>query len=190
MSVEPSRSPASGSSRQTGALDDGARQVTPAAQPDLRCQWCSVPLNPGVTTCPTCGSPGVPDPRFDVPEREPEPDPFASATGLLVEQPVIAPWREDEPMLVDEPVVASRKLISPHEAENRQAQTVKTIAIAVVVCVLLGWLAGPLLSAPFESLTGTPVEDTGDLRPLGAFIGLLGGLLVGGLGGVVIWSGR
>ncbi|HUG14478.1 MAG TPA: hypothetical protein VMM78_05595 [Thermomicrobiales bacterium] len=156
----------------------------------LRCQWCSVPLKPGVTLCPTCGSPGVPDPVFSTPEPEPAPAVDALSVTVFDETSVIAPWRDDESLVVDAPVTGSRKQLTVQEAENRQMQTIKLAVIAVLVCGFLGWLAGPLLAGVIESFTGTPVEDSGDLRPMGGFFGMLTGLLVGGIGGVVIWSGR
>jgi len=39
-----------------------------------------------------------------------------------------------------------------------------------------------------ENLTGSPADDTGALRSLGAFVGFLAGMFVGALGGWVTWS--
>lgn len=166
----------------------GAAHVESAAEPGLRCQWCSVPLTSGVTICPTCGSPGVPDPRFTKPE--PERDASALLLEGVVDTSVIAPWRDDGLPSLDDPSPATRKQLTFQEVESRQLRTIMFAAASVLVCAFLGWLAGPLLSGVIESFTGTPVENTGDLRPMGAFFGLLTGFLISGIGGVVIWAGR
>jgi hypothetical protein len=154
----------------------------------LRCQWCFVPLAAGTTICPTCGSPGVPDPRFTKPEPEP------AVPDLLLEgidgAPVIAPWRDDDLSVLNDPPTSKRNTMTFQEAENRQMRTIVFAAVSILVCAFIGWLAGPLLAGTIESFTGTPVENTGDLRPMGAFFGLLTGFFIGGLGGVVIWAGR
>jgi hypothetical protein len=76
------------------------------------------------------------------------------------------------------------------EVERRRLQTIVAISVAILFCAILGWLLGPLLSGPVENITGTPVEDTGDLRPTGLFIGVLVGSMLGSIGGMVIWSGN
>ena len=162
----------------------------------LRCQWCSVPLMPGVTICPTCGSPGIPDPRMtvaglndsDVDEPEPASEEFVAHpktddTGELVE------WWREESKAAD--TAHTREQLSYEEVEQRQVQTLAFIGIAVVVCAVLGWIIGPaLLEGPIESLTGTPVEQRSDLRGMGTFIGLIVGMFIGATGGWVIWASR
>lgn len=111
-------------------------------------------------------------------------------TDEAVDQLVIAPWREDELSTIDEPPASGRATMTFQEAENRQMRTLVFAAVSVLVCAFIGWLAGPLLAGVIESLSGTPVENTSDLRPMGAFFGLLTGFFIGGLGGVVIWAGR
>ncbi len=76
------------------------------------------------------------------------------------------------------------------DVEDRQLQTYGVIIASVVFCVAVGWLAGPLLAGPMESLTGTPIENTSDLRPTGGVLGLLAGFFIGATCGWIIWSGR
>ena len=109
-------------------------------------------------------------------------------------EPIVASADADVPWLElpdesDSPFLRSPKA-SYLESEDRQLQTYGIIIAAVVACVALGWLAGPLLAGPMESLTGTPVENTADLRPTGGFLGLLAGFLIGATGGWAMWSGR
>ena len=94
-------------------------------------------------------------------------------------------WREDEAA-----GTPARVQMSFADAEQRRQQTLVFIAIAVLGCAVAGWLAGPLLAGAMESLTGTPVEDTGDLRPTGGFLGIMVGFMVGAAGGWMIWSGK
>ena len=146
----------------------------------LRCQWCSVTLSPGITICPTCGSAGIADPLMTVPDAEPAPEPVSPQPIELVEW-----WREDE--ADGKP---ARVQMSFVEAERRRQQTIVFIAVAVLACAITGWLAGPLLAGAMESLTGTPVENTSDLRPTGGFLGTMIGFMVGAAGGWLIWSGK
>lgn len=157
---------------------------TPASAGALRCQWCSVPLDAGVTTCPTCGSPGIPDPRLDPPAAAETPARDANAAAQPTE--LVEWWREE-----DEEATRSRKpLLSPDDADQRRMMTLAFIGSATVICVAAGWLAGPLLAGVMENMTGMPVENTSDLRPTGAFLGLLAGFFVGALGGWMIWETR
>jgi hypothetical protein len=130
--------------------------------------------------CPTCGSAGIPDPTMVVPDEEPEPEPVVQQQVELVEW-----WREDE-----EPGKPTRQQLSVADTEARRQQSIIFIVAAVLVCAVAGWLAGPLLAGAMESLTGTPVENTGDLRPTGGFIGVMLGFMVGAFGGWMIWASR
>lgn len=94
-------------------------------------------------------------------------------------------WRDDE--TIED---AARPRPSMQETEQRRLQAVVWIVASIVVCVALGWLAGPLLARFIEGLTGTPADDTGALRSLGAFFGLLTGIFFGALAGWVTWNGR
>lgn len=149
----------------------------------LRCQWCSVTLRQGTVICPTCGSTGVPDPALRVSGTE-----TSGSEGTTPSTSV-----EIEPdSLQHESGDASSPMsrVSYLDVEDRQLQTYGVIVVSVVVFVAIGWLAGPLLAGPMESLTGAPVDNTDDLRPTGSFLGLLTGFLVGATGGWIIWSGR
>ena len=165
-----------------------------ASQPQvaeaLRCQWCSVPLDPGVTVCPRCGSAGVPDPVATAQAQalaEAEAARRAPASPAEDAPPAeLKEWWKDE---IAE-ATSSRRQLTYDEVERRRNQTLLFIAGAVIVCAFLGWLAGPLLRPAMENLTGTPVEDTGDLRPTGLFLGVLFGFLVGATGGWVIQSSK
>jgi hypothetical protein len=134
-----------------------------------------VRLPVGETRCPTCGSPGVPDPNLHAP-----------GIGLL-EEPAVVEQIESKGELhewwLDEDVVESapsRQTRTPDLIEDRLLKTVGILAAAGAVCAILGWLIGPLFLSPLmESITGTPVESAGDLRPMGATLGLLVGLFFG-----------
>jgi len=189
---EPTPSPSDSDSAGVSTIDQPI-----AGQGPLRCQWCSVPLADGVTVCPTCGSPGIPDPRMTVPGlTEPEiieQDPLAAA----VAKPAIA---GDEGALVEwwnnetSPKSATgmrREILTYEEAEQRRTHSLIFIGCAIVVGCALGWLIGPaLLESPFESLTGANVENASDLRSMGTIGGLITGMFVGAAGGWVIWSTR
>jgi hypothetical protein len=164
----------------------------------LRCQWCSVPLQPGVTICPTCGSPGIPDPRLsagtmedlDISDARPTVAPVTNDAVAVDERDLVEWWKHEtlnaEPL--DEPQQA---LPSFEDVERRRTQSLVFICSAVVVCGMLGWLIGPsLLVGPFEGLTGTTVKNLSDLRGMGTIGGVLLGLFIGSTGGWVIWSTR
>lgn len=157
-----------------------------AASHPLHCQWCAMSLQPGVTTCPSCGSRSIPDSRMIVPGTEHAAQTTAESivTSPEIAVPAVEQSRESDSSLPPLPK------LSYLEMEDRQLQTYGVIIVSVIVCVALGWLAGPTLSGPMEALTGTPVENTADLRPTGGFLGLLAGFLIGATGGWAIWSGR
>jgi hypothetical protein len=159
------------------------------AQPSgaLRCQWCNTALPAGATLCPSCGSAGVADPRLTSVAELP--------VGLVEAVPDLATradaselvewWRDnDDP--ADDAILAPK--LSLEELEARRVRTFAAIGVAVVVCVGLGWLAGPLLAPGMERLTGTTVEHPSDLRGAGTFLGALVGMFVGAIGGWIIWS--
>jgi hypothetical protein len=173
-----------------------AANLTSEAQ-SLRCQWCSVPLAAGVTTCPTCGSAGVADPQMSVAglteldeleqatwstpgpvEDEHESSPIAAAE--LVE------WWND-----GESVGAGVGTLDFMAVERRRTQSLMFIGGSVLVCALLGWLIGPsLLVGPFEGVTGTNVEHLSDLRTMGTVGGFIIGMFIGACGGWVIWADK
>jgi hypothetical protein len=189
MSIDqPHRYSSDGPSRPAASI--GAPGAVDTSSPAvMRCQWCSVPLKPGVVLCPTCGSPGIPDPRLSAPEPEPLDVQMVSS---VMESDIIAPWRSDDDVAISTASSSgSRAQMTFQEAERRQVRSIVFVAGSVLVCAVLGWLAGPLfLTGVIESFTGTPVENPDDLRPMGAFFGLTSGFLIGGIGGVVIWSDR
>jgi hypothetical protein len=153
----------------------------------LRCQWCNTALPAGATLCPSCGSAGVADPRLtsaaDLPagliEAAPEQAPRADAAELVE-------WWRDDDDLADDAVATPKMTLA--ELEARRMRTFIAIGVAVVVCIALGWLAGPLLAPAMERLTGTTVEHPSDLRGAGTFLGALVGMFVGAVGGWIIWS--
>ena len=178
------------------------RQAISAAQGTaagtLRCQWCSVPLQPGVTTCPTCGSPGIPDPRLSVTDLDEPASHTANPIGIpavgnavINDEQRLVEWWKHETLNADPLDEPATKLPSFEEIEQRRMQSMLFIGGAVLVCAFLGWLIGPsLLVGPFEGLTGTTVEDPSDLRGMGTIGGILAGLFIGATGGWVVWSGR
>lgn len=146
-----------------------------SAQGDLHCQWCSVSLPAGETRCPTCGSPGIPDPNLH-------------AAGIEILEPEIAPepvqTKEDLPeWWLDEDEVKhqqQRAAVSSSAVEDRMLRTAAVLIGTAAVFTFLGWLIGPLFLSPLmERITGTPVERAADLRPMGGIIGLLTGLFLG-----------
>lgn len=174
-----------------------ASQAPGAEQQALRCQWCSVPLAASRTICPTCGSPGIPDPRMSVPgPTEPEasrpgqPANAGMAGGATREGSEPPEWWRDEAIAggaADVPLTT----MSFEDVERRKMQSLTFIGGAVLVCALLGWLIGPsLLVGPFERVTGANVEDLSDLRGMGAMGGMIAGMFIGATGGWVIWSSR
>ena len=139
-----------------------------------RCQWCSVSLPVGTTVCLTCNSPGVPDPALTVPGIEIlEPTPAvetAKPPGELDEW-----WLDDQP--ASQP--GTRPRSSAALDEDRLLKTAAILIGTAAICAFAGWLAGPLLAPAMESITGSPVQDTGDLRPMGSILGFLSGLFLG-----------
>jgi len=193
-----------GMSEQFNARPDLSRRSTigtsepPVTEPQsLRCQWCSVPLEAGISICPTCGSPGIPDPRMTVPSvtvLEPTPpDPIREALSggiaSVDEAELVEWWNEEKP----DDVIGAAPIttVDFEEIERRRMQSIIFMVGSVFVFALLGWLIGPtLLVGPFEGLTGTTVEDPSDLRGMGTMGGLIAGMFVGATGGWVLWSAR
>lgn len=168
----------------TVADEESSARDSSISSSSLRCHWCAVTLQMGVATCPTCGSSGIPDHRMSVPGSD-------STDGGDVATPARASVDDLSPGDIetsDRPPTTSN--VSYLDIEDRQLQTYGIIIVSVVVCAAIGWLAGPLLAGPMESLTGTPVANTSDLRPTGGFLGMLAAFLVGATSGWIIWSGR
>ena len=145
-----------------------------ASSSGLTCQWCSVRLPDGKAICPTCGSPGVPDPQLTAPgieilEPEVKPEPVEPKEEL------------DEWWLAEDVQATVAKPVKSGELfEDRLLKTVGILAGTGAVCAFTGWLIGPIfLTSVMESITGTPVENADDLRPMGTVIGLLTGLFFG-----------
>lgn len=151
------------------------RPPSQGSQGDLTCQWCSVRLPAGETRCPTCGSPGIPDPSLPAPGIE------LLETPERVE-PLQPPEGPHEWWLDDDEVEHQqrRAAMSPNAVEDRLLKTVAILAGVGAAFTLLGWLIGPLFLSPLmESITDTPVETASDLRPMGSVLGLLIGLFFG-----------
>ncbi len=166
-----------------------------AGQQSLRCQWCSVPLATGVTICPTCGSPGIPDPRMTVAglndaidiTQAPTHRTSAPVVGLNVDHEPVEYWNEDAS--IGDEAETPVQSIDFDAVEQRRLMSMILIGSSVLVCALLGWLIGPtLLQGPFESLTGSPVENPSDLRTTGMVGGLMIGMFIGATAGWVVWS--
>lgn len=160
-----------------------AQQAEPG---ELACQWCSVTLAPGITICPTCGSPGVPNAALSMP-----------AEALLVEESYVVTekppeelvewWRdEDEPDEDGSPRYRNRAALQ----ETDPLMTAAVLGGSVLIGILLGVLAAPLLAPLMETLTGVEVGSVNDLRPMGGIIGLLTGLTVGAVAGWVMQPSR
>lgn len=149
---------------------------TQPADKELRCQWCSVQLPAGTTICPTCGSPGIPDQDVPLPEAEPE-----TISGVDVEQ---KPEEELVEFWNDEPAGSTTSSRQSTAAEPEDQLVIFLgLAGAVVFCVVVGvLLAPPLLTPVMENITGTPVENPGDLRPVGGVVGFLVGLFIATIG--------
>ena len=156
----------------------------PTSQP--RCQWCTNPLPEGATTCANCGSSAT-DPTMSLPDAEPAVE--AQPEAPTLPQDELAEWWNEEVVDADGRPIPKPQA-SYDEVEQRRMQTLKIIGGALLVCAVRGWLLGPALSGPLESLTGTPVEDSGELRSTGLFLGVLAGLFVGAISGMAIWSGK
>ena len=170
------------------ARNASGEQLSSAAL-GLHCQWCMTTLPAGDALCPACGSAGVPDLRLAASASE-----LVSAPATLaathrapaLAQPELVEWWRDD----DEGDAAPPTTLSLADVERRRTQTFVAIGVAVVSCIALGWLAGPLLAPAIERLTGTTIEHPHDLRGTGAFLGTLVGMFIGATGGWIIWSSK
>jgi hypothetical protein len=130
---------------------------------------------------------GLDDPEVQTPSpgSQPATDPVDTDEQELVE------WWKHETLNTDPDDEPRPALANFEDVERLRAQSLMFICGAVVVCALLGALIGPrLLVGPFESLTGTTVDDLSDLRGMGTLGGIVIGLFIGSTGGWVIWSSR
>ena len=84
-------------------------------------------------------------------------------------------WLDDEPE--SQPVARIQQ--SATLDEDRLLKTAAILIGTAVICAFIGWLAGPLLAPAMENITGSPVRDTNDLRPMGSIFGFLSGLFLG-----------
>lgn len=147
---------------------------------ELNCQWCAVQLAQGVTICPTCGSPGLPDAALSVPGGDRLRDEPFEVRQKAPEE-LIEWWRDEAEESSRSASGGSVYRNSGVAQETDPLVTVAALGGAVVVCVALGILAAPLLAPLMESITGVEVENVNDLRPMGGIIGLLTGLFVGAI---------
>lgn len=132
-------------------------------------------LPAGETRCPTCGSPGIPDPTLHAAGIE-----LLEVTDevALVEQKsdLHEWWLDDDEVQSQQ----RRAAISSSAVEDRLFKTVGILLGVSAAFAFLGWLVGPLFLSPLmENITGTPVEHASDLRPMGGLFGLLVGLFFG-----------
>ena len=170
----------------TTQAEQTGEDLEPTVAGTLTCQWCSVTLAPGVTTCPTCGSPGVADTALLLPEAEL----LVETSFDVAEKPpeeLVEWWREEDELDDDgRPVYRNRAA----QQETDPLMIVAVLGGAVLIGILLGVLAAPLLAPLMESLTGVEIENVNDLRPMGGIIGLLAGLTVGAVAGWVMQPSR
>jgi len=155
-------------------LNQAAAQQTAGSGSAFRCQWCMVDLEPGVNVCPTCGSPGV-DTKMVVPGAEVTINPDQVAVAPKPEAALEEWWNDDE------------EQVYRNTAATDQSQAPVFVGVfgTVVICIVAGIIAGPLVLADaFESSLGVTVENANDLRPLG---GLLGFLLGAFIGAIALW---
>jgi hypothetical protein len=95
---------------------------------------------------------------------------------------VVKPPEELDEWWLDDESVALPITRPPSSAALDEDRVLKTAAILIgtaVICAFAGWLAGPLLAPAMEGITGSPVQDTSDLRPMGSILGFLSGLFIG-----------
>ena len=153
----------------------GAAERSPDAPEVLRCQWCSVDLEPGVKVCPSCGSPGV-DPSMTISDVFEEPNPEPEVVEPKPEEELEEWWKDGDEETYE----------NSASAENDRMPIIIGLVGTVVICTLLGMIfAPPVLASAFESNLGVTVESTSDLRPLGGIIGFLVGAFIGTIGIIV-----
>lgn len=140
----------------------------------LNCQWCFKQLEPGVTICPTCGSPGVPDESLTMPAGG-ESDELSKLEVTEKSPEEIAAVMEEE-----------GGSVYRNSSANAPDPAVTFLAVggAVLISVVMGVIAAPLLETPFENTLGVVVDNPADLRPLGGVIGMLVGMF---LGAIAMW---
>ncbi len=165
---------------RTGRLPETGRlQKTAASSGVLTCQWCSVDLQPGVTICPTCGSPGVPDSAMVVPDPIGVVEADKLDLDVQSEDELVEWWKEEGETSVYENSAA--------DLDNPLPMILGLVG-GGVFCVLLGiFIVPPLLSSLFENNFGIIVEDPNDLRPLGGVLGLL---VAAFIGAIAMWAAK
>jgi ribosomal protein L40E len=147
----------------------------------IKCQWCGATSPARARHCVSCGSWIEEQPTFTEPAVAPPVVDVAEAdASALVEW-----WRDDEDADGSEKTVPKRTLA---EVEQRRLQSIGLMIGCVIACTFIGWIAGPLLAPFLEGLTGSPPDDSGALRSLGAFVGFLGGMFAGAVAGWITWS--
>ena len=179
----PGGAPTPRGSGATGRLPKLGERLNQAPAPvahngaaTLTCQWCSVSLPPGVTICPTCGSPGVADDSMIVPD--------------LIETPAhdeLTVQHKDEDELVEWWKDEGESETETYKNSAAQGDDLMPVILGLigtaVVCVVLGIFVAPiLLVSLFEGSLGVTVENSNDLRPLGGVLGLLTGAFIGAIG--------
>ena len=132
-------------------------------------------LPAGETRCPTCGSPGVPDPTLHAPGIELL-EPEAETAPIEPKDELHEWWLDDDEVQHQQ----QRAAISHSAPEDRVLRSAVILIGMGAFFAFLGWLVGPLFLSPLmENITGTPVESASDLRPMGGILGLLTGLFFG-----------
>lgn len=90
------------------------------------------------------------------------------------EEELVEWWNED---------AAGQDRIHAGAEDGEMMPMILGLAGTGIVCVLLGAFVAPiLLASVFENSLGVAVEDSADLRPLGAILGLLVAAFVGAIG--------
>ncbi|RIK46069.1 MAG: hypothetical protein DCC58_04385 [Chloroflexi bacterium] len=144
----------------------------------IRCQWCGARFTAEAQVCPSCGSAVARKQYFDETDAA-STDQDGAPDRELVE------WWNTEPSVAE---VTGMNQRSVADIERRKLMSLVLIGGTALSCVVVGWLAGPLLAPLLEGITGSPADDTGALRSLGAFVGFLFGMLLGAIGGWIAWA--
>lgn len=145
---------------------------------DRACQWCATILPAGETRCPACGSPGIPDPTMQVP-------------GAEEVAPATMPDHEPDPLLPDPEVWDTPEPLPRSDTGTNALNTIMVLAACGFVFALIGAAIGPYFISPvIESITGAPVEQASDVRPMGAIVGLIIGLFAGATWGWIAAADR
>ena len=158
--------------RAPAARSSGADERNLHAPEVLRCQWCSVDLEPGVKVCPSCGSAGI-DPSMTISDILEESSPEPEVVEAKPKEELEEWWKDDEEEVYENSAATN----------DDRTPVIIGLVVTAIICTLIGmFLAPPLIASVFESNLGVTVESTSDLRPLGGILGFLVGAFIGAIG--------